>query len=51
LNSGSYVYGVGISDDDTMLASNSNDGKIRVWNFKNQNLLCTQEAHTNGTGI
>lgn len=33
LYSGDYVFDVAISGDDTLLASNSLNGKIRIWNF------------------
>ena len=31
LNSESWVNGVAINSDDTLITSNSNDGKIRIW--------------------
>ena len=36
-----YVYGVAISADDSIIASNSNDGKIKIWNLEEKKQLCS----------
>lgn len=45
------ITGVAIMVDDSVIASNSYDGKIRIWNFNNQRLICSTQAHSSGCGI
>jgi len=41
LNSESPVQDVAISSDDILIGTNSWDGKIRIWNSKNYQSLCS----------
>jgi len=42
------IINLTISADDTLLASNSDNGYIRIWNLITKKLLCCQSAHKDG---
>jgi len=44
------VRGVTINSYDTLIAANFNKD-IKLWNFPNLELLCTQSAHVKGAGV
>ena len=50
-NSKGFVNGVAFKGDNTMIASNLKNGKIKICNLLNKKLECCKPAHAEGYGV